>query len=342
MDNNILEKGKGIIMKVAFDSVSTFDGFAKKRDKRLFIDILQDEANLDVVLIAYCVLDASAHFIVKGNGKSAVDKYISAVAKRYNAEYAGGSSALGYPLRSEYVSQKIASDGLTDAVAYVHMLAPTAPDAYEYNSYGYLYDGTCGGAAVIIAESGGELNRSEFLDLIGAGYRNKYKTIKRSNKESFRKVLKADKKAYLHDRNNAEETVVFVLSDLIDRTGCNYKRAARVLGISYKRQRDVMISTICDMMLRRKHDFYEAVELMQLYKEDKNMLLLGCIVEYNRVYQYSYDHILSVIGVNDFYYDLVVEIFRGLKRKYNFGFEELCQKFHIVHEIISIRSRCGF
>ena len=341
MDNNILVKGKGIIMKVAFDSVSTFDGFAKKRNKRLFIDILQDEANADVCLVAYCVLDASAHFIVKGNNKSAVEKYISAVAKRYNTEYEGGNSQLGYPLRSEYVSQKIASDGLTDAVAYVHMLAPTAPDAYEFNSYNYLYDGECGGAAVIIAESGTELNRSEFLELIGSVYRNKYKTLK-SGKEKFRKVLKDDKKAYLKDRNNSEETVVFVLSDLIDRTGCNYKRAARVLGINYKRQRDVMIATICDMMQRRHHDFYTAVELMQLYKEDKNMLLLDCIVEFNRVYQYSYDHILTVIGVNDFYYDLVVEIFRGLKRRYNFGFEELCQKFHIVREIISIRSRCGF
>lgn len=340
MDNNILVQGKGIIMKVALDSVSTVDAFKKKRNKKLFIDILQDEANIDVCLIAYCVLDASAHFIVKGNSKSAIEKYIGAVTRRYGTEY-DGTAVYGYPLRTEYVSQKIASDALTDAVAYVHMLAPCAPDAYDYNSYSYLYEGNCGGAAVIIAESGGELSREAFLNMLGSGYKLRYKTLK-GGKEKFRKVLKDDKKLYLKDRNNEEATVVFVLSDLCARTGCKYQRAARALGISYKRQRDVMIATICDMMQRRHHDFYTAVELMQLYKEDKNMLLLDCIVEFNRVYQYSYDHILTVIGVNDFYYDLVVEIFRGLKRRYNFGFEELCQKFHIVHEIISIRSRCGF
>ena len=338
----ILERGKGLIVKVALDSVSGFDAFGKKKQKKLFIDVLKDAADQNVVLIAYCVLDASAHFIVKGVDKRAIDTYIKDVTEGYAAQYDGDNPSFGYPFRSNYLTQNIPSGGLLDAVSYVHMLAPTAPDEYEYNSYADLYEGTCGGVAVIMAECGNALTREEFLASIGAGFRGKYTSLL-NGKEKFSDVLKEDKLRYLADRNNAEATVVFVLGDLCDRTGCGYKKAAKALAIDYVRQRDVMIATLCDLMMRRGRSFFDAIAILKLdAKENKNTVLLECIVELNRVNSFSYDHILSVIGVNDFYYDLVVEIFRGLNRKYGMTFEELCQRFHLQHEIISIRSRCGF
>ncbi|MBR1747844.1 MAG: hypothetical protein IJ735_06525 [Clostridia bacterium] len=341
--DSILERGKGLIVKVALDSISGFDAFAKKKQKQLFIDILQDCAGEDVVLIAYCVLDASAHFIVKGVDKKSIDRYISAVTNAYASEYAGDNAPFGYPFRGDYITQRIPSESLTDAVAYVHQLAPSTPDDYAYNSYSYLYEGTCGGVAVIMAESGNTLTRADFLTIIGAGARGKYKRLMK-NGEKFSVVLAEDKARYLADRNNPEETVVFVLGDLCDRTFCGYKKAAKALTIHYKRQRDVMIATVIDLMMRRGRSFMEAYAIMQLQKlgEDMAKIELECIVELNRVYSYSYDHILTILGIGDFYYDLVVEIFRGLNRKYRMTFEELAQKFHLQHDIISIRARCGF
>lgn len=340
--DSILQRGKGLILKVALDSVSGLDAFAKKRQKRLFIELLKDAADQNVVLIAYCVLDASAHFIVKGTDKKSIDRYIDTVTKNYASQYDGDEPGFGYPFRGNFVTQKIDSNGLLDAVAYVHMLAPCAPDEYDYNSYKYLYDGTCGGVAVLMAESGDTLSRAEFLEKIGYGFRGRYKSLL-NKPEKFSEVLKEDKLRYLAARNNPEATVVFVLGDLCARTGCGYKKAAKALAINYGRQRDVMIATIIDLMERRKMSFLNVFGLLRLDGlEDKNVVLLECIVELNRVHSYSYDHILTVLDVNDFYYDLVVEIFRGLNRKYGMTFEELCQRFHLQHQIISIRSRCGF
>ena len=339
MENNILVKGKGLITKIAVSSVNGVDAFEGKRNKRIFIDVLQDEANENVVLIAYCVLDSTAHFIIKSNAKSDADKYIAAVTGRYAASYDGNGRS-GNPLRSDYVSQKIKSENLSGAVAYVHSLAPTAPADYPYCSYGYLSEGTHGGTAVIIAENGGEMTENEFSNWLSAGSGKGFKTVN-SGKESFSSVLKECREKYLVG-NVSESTIVYVLADLCQRSGAKYKKAARALGVSYKERRDLMIGTLLELMQNRGYNFSEAIALMQIYTEDRHALLLDCIVEQNRQNAYSYDHIINSFGVDDFYYDILAEIMRGLHRKYAFGFEELCVKFHVQNDILSIRARCGF
>ena len=339
MENNILVKGKGLITKIAVSSVNGVDAFEGKRNKRVFIDVLQDEANENVVLVAYCVLDATAHFIIKTNAKSDADKYIAAVTERYAASYDGYGRS-GNPLRGDYVSQKIKSENLSGAVAYVHSLAPTAPADYPYCSYGYLFEGTHGGTAVIIAENGGEMTEQEFSKWLSAGSGKGFKSVN-SGKESFSSVLKECREKYLVG-NVSESTIVYVLADLCQRSGAKYKKAARALGVSYKERRDLMIGVLIELMQNRGYNFSDAIALMQIYTEDRHALLLDCIVEQNRQNAYSYDHIINSFGVDDFYYDILAEIMRGLHRKYAFGFEELCVKFHVQNDILSIRARCGF
>lgn len=341
MQNNILVQGKGILTKVAVDAKNGYDAFKSKRNKRLFIEILKDEGNENVCLVAYCVIEGSAHFIVKGNSKTDIDYYIAKVSTRFGTEYDNGKASFGYPLRPECITQKISSADLMDAIAYVHSLAPVSPEDYEFNSYEYLSEGSSGATAVIIAENGGNLSRSEFLAWLESGSKKHYKQSSRG-KEKFNAVLKDSKKRYLNYHSVEEAIVVFVLAELCDRTGCRYKRAARALGISYKKRRDVMIATLCELMQRRHHSFGESISIMNLNKEDRTTLLMDCIVELNRLHKYSYDHIISVFGVSDFYYDILVEILRGLHRRFNFNFEEMCLMFHLQNEIISIRTRCGF
>lgn len=339
--NNILMQGKGVLTKVAVDSINGYDVFKSKRNKRLFIGILQDEANERVCLVAYCVIDGSAHFIVKADSKADTDAYVAKVSSRFGAEYDEGKASYGYPLRPECITQKVTSDGLTDAIAYVHALAPCAPDGYEFNSYDYIAGGQTGAAAVVIAENGGNLSRSEFMSMLESGSSKHYKPSS-IGKEKFNTVLKDAKKRYLSYPNVEEATIVFVLAELCDRCSAGYRKAARALGISYKKRRDVMIATLCDLMQRRGRGFSESVAVMRLVKEDRSELLMDCIVELNRLHRYSYDHIISVFGVRDFYYDILVEILRGLHRRFNFGFEELCEKFHLQNDIIAVRTRCGF
>ncbi len=337
MENNILIRGKGYITKIALNSINGFDAFAGKKNKRLFIDILEDECDEKVVLIAYCVLDSNAHFIIKTNNKGDADSFVSRVCSRYGDSYNG--QGRGYPLRNDFISQKIKSENLRNAVAYVHALAPVTPIDYPYCSYEYLADGYHGGTAVIIAENGGEMKEAEFMSWLDSSAGKGFKKVKVGN-EKFSKVLKEEKLRYLNGRVS-EQTLVYVIAELCERTGAKYKKSARVLGVSYKERRDIMIATLNEL-IRRKHTFSDAIAIMQIFAEDRTALLLDCIVELNRVHGYSYDHIINSFGVDDYYYDILAEILRGLHRKFGYGFEELCVKYHLQNEIIPLRMKCGF
>lgn len=341
MESVILERGQGFLGKVTVNSVYGYEAFKSKKNKRLYIKILKEEAGADVCLVAYCVTDDAAHVIAKGITGEDVSNYISRANSIYEREYDCGKISKGYPFRPEMDLKRLRSEELNDAIAYVHSMAPVAPNCYDYNSFKYLYEGRSGGTAVILAENGGDLTREEFISAINYGSVRAYGE-KAQGKEKFGPVLKDLKMRYLDRPGLEEKTVVFVLASLCDRCGIGYEKAAKALGFKKGDRRDVMISTLCDMMLRRGHNFGESVDIMQLYKEDRNELLMACIVEINRVYQYSYDHIISAFGVRDLYYDIVVEIFCNLHRKYNYNFEELCLKFHLQNDIISIRQRCGF
>ena len=340
MANNILKKGKGVIRKIAIDSIHSVDAFAGKKNKRLFIDILKDVADEFVVIIAYCILDGSAHFIIKAEDEYAAEDYVTNVTARYGAEYDGGKGKYGYPLRNEYISQSISSSNLLDAIAYVHALSPTDIDRYEFNSYNYLIAGTAGATAVVVAECGGNLTKKDFLEWVESGSSKRYKKLKHG-KEKVPDVLEDLKYRYLGGRIT-EERYIFIITELIERCSIKYKKAARIMGVKYKKSRDIMVATVLDLVERRGHPFYEAFALMRLKKENRMTMLLDCIVETNRRNRYSYDHIIHSFGIIDFYYDILVEIMRGLHRKYNFNFEELCLKFHLQNLIPSIRTRCEF
>lgn len=347
--NNILIQGKGVISKIAVDSVNGVEAFKGKTNKKAFIDVLQEGANMNLVLIAYCVLDGTAHFIVKGNTKADVEAYIKTVYSQYATVYKGASAN---PLRGDYLLQKVSSNDLGKAVSYVHSLAPTLAVDYPYCSYSYLREGTCGGVAVIIAENGGNMTEEDFVTWLDMQAGKGYKTFK-SGKEKFGKVLKEDKLRYLAG-GAKEESVVYVIADLCERCGAKYKKAARALGFSYHARkgsrciwryqndrRDIMISVLLEL-IRRGRSFSEAIAIMKIFTENRTGLLLDCIVEENRVHSYSYDHIIHSFGIDDYYYDILAEIMCGLHRKYRYSFEELCVKYHLQNDILALRAKCQF
>jgi len=337
MANNILIKGKGLITKIALSSVNGVNAFTGKKNKRVFVDVLKEAANENVVLVAYCILDSNAHFIIKSNSASDVDAYVSRVISDY-ASLCGGTGRRN-PLRSDFISQRIKGADLDKAVAYIHSLAPTNPFNYEFCSYAYLREGIHGGTGVIVTECGDGMTEEDFYAWLDRAAGRGYKTFK-SGKERFSAVLKEDKQRYLVGQVT-EDSVVYVIADLCERTGAKYKKSARAIGISYKERRDIMIAVLIELA-RRGHGFSESIAIMKIFKENRHDLLLDCIVEENRANAYSYDHIINSLGIDDFYYDILAEIIRGLHRKYQYNFEELCQKFHLQNDIIALRHKCGF
>ena len=216
MSNNILVKGKGNIAKITVDAINGYDPFRNNKNKKLYITLLKDVADENVCLIAYAVINGAAHFIVKGENASAVEKYVETVNFRFGNEYDGEGVDYGYPLRPGYVRQNIKGDDLIDAVGYVHSLAPCDPSDYKYCSYNYILRGNAGATAVIIAENGGDISREEYLAKLGAAKSKKYKSS-HTGKERMGKVIGEANKRYLCGKNYGENAVVFVLAELCER-----------------------------------------------------------------------------------------------------------------------------
>jgi len=343
MQNKILTKGKGEIAKISVDSIYGYQAFAEKYNKKLFINLLKELMSQEVCLIAYCVTDRSAHFIVKGNDKNAINAYTEFVNSSYASSYKYGKVKIGYPLRSDFSYEKIKSDELKDAIIFVHSLAPDAnAKSYKYCSYNYLLDGNAGGTRVIISESDGNMTRAEYLTWLES-YSNKSYSYGKKGKESFKKVIIESTQRYLNALPQSKEsTLLFVIADTCIRTGAPYKNVICKLGISYKKRRDILIETACEMVGNRGLSFDVAYSLLKLKNESYEKLLVETMVEINRLNGYSYDFIVAKMGLTDYNYDILVNILCGLNKRFTYNFEEMCQKFHLQNDILEIRGRCGF
>lgn len=343
MQNKILTKGKGEIAKISVDSIYGFEAFADKNNKKLYINLLKESMSEEVCLIAYCVLDRSAHFVVKGNDKSAIKTYTEFVNSTYASSYKSGKVKIGYPLRSDYSYEKIKSEELKDVIIFIHNLAPDANARnYRYCSYNYLLEGSAGGTRIIISEADGNMTRAEYITWLESSSGKSYISGK-DGQESFKKVIAESTKNYLNSLPQSKEsTLLFVIADTCIRTGAPYKKVICKLNISYKKRRDILIGTACELVENRGLSFDNAYSLLKLNKESYQKLLIETMVEINRIYGYSYDYIAAKMGLADYSYDILVNILCGLNKRFNYSFEEMCIKFHLQNDILEIRSRCGF
>lgn len=341
MQNKILTKGQGEIAKISVDSIYGYEAFASSSNKKLYIRLLKELMDASVCLIAYCVLDRSAYVVVKGENKAAVKQYIKNVNYAFSHTFEGGKQKIGDALRDDFSYEKIKSDDLGDVVAFVHRLAPNGRmETYSYCSFDYLMDGSTGGTRIIVTETGA--NRAEFTQWLNSTIRKDY-TYGKSGQEQLSKVLKGNCKRYLETSAvRTESALVFVIADTILRTGAAYKTVAKKLGISYKKRHDILIATLCELIENRGYSYEEAYSALTLKNENYDKLMVETMVEMNRIKGYSYDYIAAKFKYMDYNYDVLVNVFIKLHQKFGYGFEEMCQRFHLQNDIIAIRSRCGF
>lgn len=343
MQNNILTKGMGEIAKISVDSIYGYEAFASKFNKKVYIHLLKEAMNESVCLIAYCVLDRSAYFVVKGENKQAVNEYAKTVNYAFAANFDAGKIKMGSPLRSDFSYEKIKSDDLDDVVKFVHSMAPNnAPENYKYCSFNYLLEGSSGGTRIIINEMGGNITKADYVMWLSSSVRNTY-AVGSSGKEKFKKVLRESCKQYIEPCTvRSESVILFVIADTAIRTGTSYKKIIKRMGISYKNRRDLMIGAMCEMIENRGYSFDDAYNTLMLNKESYDTLMVETMVEMNRLKGFSYDYITAKMGYMDYNYDVLVNILCGLHAKFQYNFEEMCNRFHLQNDIISIRGRCGF
>lgn len=335
---DILEAKTGIICKYAVDIVKGNYTLRDNNGKAKYINALLENESNDVCLIGYCVLNTKIYIIVKGINKKALNKYIKSTNRTF---YNSLDNIGGFPFRPIIENKKIKNKNLNKELNILHQYAPNGDAAkYSYCSYNYLESGLTDAITIIKKAADNEgMTLEEFEAAMNEKVKTKQKTMREN--EDFSIVLEQINQRYVNKNcPTPESNIIFIIGELCDRTGFSYKRIAKKLGINPNR-RDIMIGVVCDMVIRRKYAIDTVMAKMKLIKENKFSIIVETIAELNRIYNYSYDYILGLLGVNDPYNNLLAEIIRGMNKQFSYTFETICVRFHLQNDLISLRQKCG-
>jgi len=337
MSDNILKQGKGSLVKLSVDSVGGTSAFSKDAAKALFIEILCAKASENVCLIAYCVCEHSAHFIVKGENDDSVKDYVRSVMTAFST-VKGDYFANAF--RAEYEFRRLRPTDLLNYINGVHALSRD-PMNDPYASFNYIMSGTNGATAVICAELG-EVSQDDFLTMMQESGVQMFGSPAKGL-EHPKAVLKDCRERYLAKGNATvdERSIIATIGEVCERTHLSYTKTVKKLGISPKSRHDLLISTVTDMIVRKNKTYNDTVGILKL-EEGYETLMHEAVAEINRKYQYSYDYIENRMGLYDIDYDKLVAILCGMHKKFRLSFEQLVKKFHLQNDIPRIRARCGF
>lgn len=116
--------------------------FKNKRDKEKYLFILKKYySQYDVKIIAYCIMDNHAHFIIHTKNIDEMSKYMHRINTLYAIDYNRINKRNGYVFRDRYKSQYIYDRSyLYKCLKYIHMNPVKAgivkfEQEYKYSSY---------------------------------------------------------------------------------------------------------------------------------------------------------------------------------------------------------------
>ncbi len=337
-------KGGGYIGRIVLDTIYSYDVFASDANKAAFISVLQDSSSVSdsAVILAYCVINRSAHLLIKGDDEDTVRGYVRVIASLFEKRYNGGKQSVGYPFRPIISCKRvIGKEGIINAINEIHSYSPGDCREYPYNSYAYLMQGDSMANMVLGIELK-IINPAEFSDVIMRGIRQRsYKG--NTSHEKFNVVFEDLRNRYLLDYGRIkEDAYAFMLGELCARTGRPYIKVAKKLKC-YRKRHDLTVTTLCSFMHRRECPYELATSVLGMGSENPNNLIIEVVAELNRLYNYSYDYILNkYIQINDSNYGLLATIFIHLNRAYGSEFATLCERFHIKRDFLKIRALCNF
>jgi hypothetical protein len=333
---DIMQAKEGVIYKFIINTVK--GNYALKSDagKENYISQLLEYENQDVCLLGYCILNTQIQIIVKGADKKVLNNYI----KNVNRSFYVDNGESGFPFNPVINSEKVSNNNLVKKINEVHQFAPMSPPTYAYCSYLYLEKGMTDAVSIIKNASGNqEMTLEDFEKAMNAKVKIKQKTM--FENEPFVIVMEQAQRRYMSKSGTTQESnVIFIMAELCDRTRLSYTRVASKMGISKKRK-DLLIGVVCDMVIRRNYTIDTVIAKLKLKKVSRTGILLETIAELNRVYSYSYDYILSLLGIDDNGYNLLAILVKGINEQFEDEFETICVRFHLQRDLIALRAKCG-
>ncbi|NLL56471.1 MAG: hypothetical protein GX242_04580 [Clostridiales bacterium] len=334
---DIMQANEGVIYKYIINTVKGNHALKSDAGKENYIEQLFEYENQNVCLIGYCILNTQVQLIVKGSNKKVLNNYI----KNVNRSFYVAMSLSGYPFNPIINSARIGNKNLLNKINELHQFAPAGPAMYPYCSYRYLEEGQTD-AVIIIKNASGNVDMSlqDFERAMNEKVKVKQKTM--FENEPFAIVLEQVQRRYIaKSGTTSESNIIFIMAELCDRTRLSYNKVAAKMGISKKR-RDILIGVVCDMVIRRNYTIDTVIAKLKLKKVSRTGIILEAIAELNRVYNYSYDCILSLLGINDSGHNLLAVLVKGICEQFNEVFETVCVKFHLQGDLVALRARCGY
>ena len=142
----------------------------EEKKQKLYNLMLKKKENLDLKIVAYCIMDNHMHMIVFSEDIEIVSTYMKRLNTAYALYYNTIKDRVGYVYRDRYYSEAISSKRyLYNCIAYIHYNPVVAqivnkPEEYKYSSYNdYI--------------RGDGIVENEIIQLVFGENRGKYKEV---------------------------------------------------------------------------------------------------------------------------------------------------------------------
>ncbi len=337
MSNFVYSKGKGKFVSFVINSISSHAIFSEDGYKKAYIDLLDELENRSVCLLSYCVLETCAYVLVKAEDSKTAKKYIDDVNNKFYIKSEEMGSTLCYPFKDNIKSKEVNRKYLKQEVIAINRASESLCDftTYPYSSYSDLVEGYLEAINIFMIEFP-DLTQASFLDWFNQ--RSSQLSVDNS-KEKVKDVIDSAYSRYIKPNGiMAEEVISFVIAEVCDRTNIPYAKAIKKLKV--KDNESLRISVILSMVEDRHSSFMRAINILGFAGSDIRKTIIETVAEYNRIFNYSYDHIMSSMKINDYKYSLLTEMFEGMNRQYGHTFVQLCKKFHVVRDLQYIKGFC--
>lgn len=339
---------KGVIRSVTVNSIINKEAFGFNKAKinylRMFTKML--EANDRVKLLAYSILDKSAHFIFFSSDEKLINEFIIGLNETYGSFYNEQNKYNGYVFRLPNQVIALRNTDLPAAVAHIHKLPEYYSLCDNYKNYKF--------SSCREMFKGGKLVDKELLlklvglqRLDGRTYTawhqmglNKRLGLPSTKKEIVSKAIETSSLRYMGGSLKTDEnTLKQIIIETSERTLAPYGKIEKKLGL--KGRRDILVEVIASMVFDSGYAFLDAVSQLDVEEYGIFRLLVEVIMTINRLKYYGYDYIINKLQVEDHNYYLLVEIIKILNERNGMGFVEISKKLNLQNNIIDIRMRTG-
>lgn len=340
----LVAKGKGYIGEYEIRAIHGYDAFRSAENRERYARILETSSDISSasVALAYCVAPGAAHVLVKSSDESGATGYLRSINALFEREYDDGKQTVGPPfVKKMRHSRVVGRNAILDAIGRIHAYSPEPAETYPHNGYRALMRGD----SIANLALGIELDifdSETFADEL-AEHSSARRPARRSEKERLGRVLEELREKYVYPYGQVkEERLVVMIGEACARSGARYRKVAKKLHL-YRGRRDLLISVVADCAIRRGASFAETVDRLGLRDENVRNLAIETLIELNRLTQRSYAHIVNeMMRLDDAEHVLLVSAFRRLHIAHNWDFAQLCEKFHVVSDILRIRAQCRF